>query len=542
MKKNLPVTQKEVKLDKDAVIISTTDLKGQITYVNRDFVRISGFELNELVGESHNIVRHPDMPPAAYTDMWAKIKRGETWHGIVKNRCKNGDHYWVDAFVTPIYDREQIVGYQSVRTWADPTAVAAAERLYGRLNRNELREMPVNHRLTDLSLTKRIGTAFVGQIALFFGGMLAINFWPEHGGTIAVVVAILVSISALVIWGLLVKTVIKPMRSINRIARAVAGGRLTEAIHIDTADEIGEMRLSMKLMQARLRTVIGQLADNSSEVATSAGDMATSAEGTLRLMSQQHNETERVANAIGTMVASVATVAERVAATADSAHSADAEANKGRDRVVATLHEIDALVGRIAASEDTVRRLQQDGKSISEILDVIRGIAEQTNLLALNAAIEAARAGDVGRGFAVVADEVRTLASRTQQATVEIGDVIRHLDNGIVETVDVMSAVRDIASSTQDHARSMGDALESIVAAVNQIRSMTEEISSATDQQNGMAVAINQNIGQIQSLAGETVARARASSEAGQQLASLAADLKRITSNFDIGGGHKSRK
>jgi aerotaxis receptor len=102
MKKNFPVTSVENDYNEDMEIISTTDTKGVITGVNDDFIKIAGFSEEELLGKSHNVVRHPDMPQAAFADMWGHLKDGKHWMGVVKNRCKNGDHYWVDAYVTPI--------------------------------------------------------------------------------------------------------------------------------------------------------------------------------------------------------------------------------------------------------------------------------------------------------------------------------------------------------------------------------------------------------------------------------------------------------
>ncbi len=104
MKKNLPITGREVNLRDEQVIISTTDLKGIITYVNNDFMEISGFVEEELIGKNHNVIRHPEMPPAAFRDLWDTVKSGNSWVGMVKNRCKNGDHYWVEAYVTPVSD------------------------------------------------------------------------------------------------------------------------------------------------------------------------------------------------------------------------------------------------------------------------------------------------------------------------------------------------------------------------------------------------------------------------------------------------------
>ncbi len=134
MKINTPVTQHEVELGEHDTIITKTDLKGIITFVNQDFCRISGFSESELLGKNHNIVRHPDMPPAAFEDLWATLKQGKPWNGLVKNRCKNGDFYWVDAYVSPTEQNGRIVGYTSMRTKPDRERIAAASELYRQIN------------------------------------------------------------------------------------------------------------------------------------------------------------------------------------------------------------------------------------------------------------------------------------------------------------------------------------------------------------------------------------------------------------------------
>ena len=135
MRNNQPVTQRERSFAADQRLISTTNLKGVITYCNDVFVEISGFTREELVGTSHNLVRHPDVPPAVFAHMWADLKAGKAWIGIVKNRCKNGDHYWVNAFVTPIWENGQITGYESVRVKPTAGQIERATALYQRLAR-----------------------------------------------------------------------------------------------------------------------------------------------------------------------------------------------------------------------------------------------------------------------------------------------------------------------------------------------------------------------------------------------------------------------
>lgn len=133
MKINMPVTENEVTFNESQVLVSKTDLKGIITYVNRDFQQISGFDYDELLGKNHNVVRHPDMPPEAFRDLWASLKQGKPWSALVKNRCKNGDFYWVIANVTPIWENGNVIGYMSVRSKPNRAQIAAASDLYAKM-------------------------------------------------------------------------------------------------------------------------------------------------------------------------------------------------------------------------------------------------------------------------------------------------------------------------------------------------------------------------------------------------------------------------
>lgn len=130
MRNNQPVTGKAYTFPSDQTLISVTDLKGRITYGNTHFTKASGYSREELLGQPHNIIRHPDMPAEAFRDLWATIEGGSPWSGLVKNRRKNGDHYWVRANATPVRSGDRTVGYLSVRTVPSAAEVEAAERLY----------------------------------------------------------------------------------------------------------------------------------------------------------------------------------------------------------------------------------------------------------------------------------------------------------------------------------------------------------------------------------------------------------------------------
>uniref|UniRef100_UPI0010F9172A methyl-accepting chemotaxis protein n=1 Tax=Chitinivorax sp. B TaxID=2502235 RepID=UPI0010F9172A len=176
MRVNMPVTQVEVPLREDTMIVSKTDLKGRITYINKDFVDVSGFSEKELIGEPHNIVRHPDMPSEAYADLWATLKAGRPWTGMVKNRCKNGDYYWVQANATPIYESGQVVGFMSVRVKPTRDQVNAAEEVYRRFREKQAAGMEIHQgqavkrswfqKLNDISLRSRLVGAFAAVLAL----------------------------------------------------------------------------------------------------------------------------------------------------------------------------------------------------------------------------------------------------------------------------------------------------------------------------------------------------------------------------------------
>lgn len=146
MRNNLPVTGRGFPLEPDQTLVSTTDLKGRITYCNPAFIRVSGYSREELMGQPHNLVRHPDMPEEAFRDMWQNIASGQPWLGVVKNRRKNGDHYWVLANVTPLMKDGRPIGYMSVRTCPQPAQVDAAQALYAAM-RDEARAGVLLHRL-----------------------------------------------------------------------------------------------------------------------------------------------------------------------------------------------------------------------------------------------------------------------------------------------------------------------------------------------------------------------------------------------------------
>jgi aerotaxis receptor len=520
MKINKPITDNEKSYGADTNILSTTDLKGAITYANPSFVEISGFSTEELLGTNHNIMRHPDMPPAAFQNLWDDIQAGKPWMGIVKNRCKNGDYYWVDAFVVPIMENGVTVEYQSVRYKPNPEWVERAESIYKRIS---------DGKSVNPSLRSRIG---LGK-QLLLGNLLALA--P------ALLTSTIESFSAFTPVGFLVTAALialvnillmKPFGALVIQAKSLFDNDLMSKIYTDRDDDFGRIELALKIQNSQLRSVIGRISDTTRIM----GDMAkTTADASYQAnqgVTAQQNEITQVATAMTEMASTVHEVAKNAATAAESTVIGLNEASSGKQVVTTAIDAINRLADEIQQAAGVINKLSEYSANIGDILGVIKGIAEQTNLLALNAAIEAARAGEQGRGFAVVADEVRTLAGRTQESTQQIETMIEQLQGGSQDAVQVMEKSREMAKESVEHAASAGEALETITNAINSISDMNRQIATASEEQSAVAEEINKNIVNISEVAEATSQGAASSVNATKEIVETISHLDNLVVQF----------
>lgn len=287
MRQNLPVTDVEVLLHDDDLIVSKTDLKGRIVYANATFLRISGFSEAELLGQAHNIVRHPDMPPAAFADLWATLQAGRPWVGMVKNRCKNGDYYWVHADAAPVFENGKHVGYMSVRKKPSRAQVAEAEQAYARIRAGTSNKVVRQGSLHDpspwyvrwnplwkLSLRTRLlmSAAAMGVYGLV---LMAIQYLQAPRGLTLATIAVCTLFAAYCAWWL-AHDVVDRLEEANVQFRRLASGLYDGVIPIDRDDEIGSILLGLKCTQVRLGFEMQDAERRNTEAAriTRALDMA----------------------------------------------------------------------------------------------------------------------------------------------------------------------------------------------------------------------------------------------------------------------------
>ena len=519
MRKNLPVTQREVRMRKGGRLISTTDLKGVITYCNDEFEEISGFSREELVGQAHNIIRHPDMPQAVFEGMWNYLKAGKAWMGIVKNRANGGDHYWVSAYVTPIRENGQIVGYESVRVEPTREQIARAERLYARISAGKMTSSFSSHALSMLWS----GWPFLVSLVLSLVALYLNQPWLSAG---------LIVVGHALGFGLVNSSLAARLRKLLDLR---PDGFRDPVVALSYSDERGlfsQLSLLLVSEEARVRTALARIDDQAEllyeQARASYGYICDGAEA----ISRQRAETDQTASAINEMTASIQEVSESVTHNSREAEEANRLASAGSDRSAEALVAIEELVTRVNGIGSTISKLGESTNSIGEAAHLISEIAEQTNLLALNAAIEAARAGEQGRGFAVVADEVRSLARRTRESIVRIQDVVDDFQKQVDSAVQATRDGEAVAGRGLEKVREAEHSLRDIVTSIRTISDSFISMSAAFEEQSQVSDEINHQITSIAELADHSDAQADSARQSSDRLSAMSHGLKDLISRF----------
>ncbi|WP_413733078.1 methyl-accepting chemotaxis protein [Sodalis sp. RH20] len=498
MRINNPVTLSEYKIDSETTLQSATDLQGTIFYANAAFVSASGYHYQDLVNQPHNIVRHPDMPPAAFADMWHTLRAGHSWSALVKNRRKNGDFYWVRANATPTGHNGQTTGYLSVRIAPTAEEVRQASALYQDMNSGKAgRRRLALYRgllvrtgwLAPLSLLQKMPLRWRLRLALLMAAAL-----PAVGaGVFALGPAALgaVTLGGLAVTsGWLHRQVGKPIAVILAQAQRLSSCQRGEYVYFNRVDEIGYLLRSVNQMGLNLRSLTDDVSGQIKDISNASGEIAAGNRQLKVRTEQAGDNLQQIISATEQLMASVGNSADSVNETRSLAAMSSSAAEEGRERMT-------EVISTMGAISDSSRR-------IVDIIAVIEGIAFQTNILALNAAVEAARAGEQGRGFAVVAGEVRLLAQRSSMAAREIKDLI---ETSVERITDGSKLVQNA-----------GDTMDNIVQQAGQVASLIGEISTSSQEQTMALTLISQSIGQLDQTTQQNAAMVEQYAQSAEEL------------------------
>ena len=516
MKINMPVTNVETILPDNEFIYSSTDLKGVIVEANEAFAKVSSYTREQMIGQSHNLVRHPDMPPEAFADLWNDLKAGRPWRGVVKNRRNDGGYYWVVANVSPVRENGQVVGYQSVRSRPTRTEIEAAEAAYRRIKAGD-RSIYVSH---GRVVKRRPGWLHallsVHSQMLIAGGVALVQAINELSGrldgpslpaAVAIPFATITTLYALYFLFVYVPWTTRDLKQTDQWLESILStGDLRTRIDIKRQDVIGAIARKADKFASSVQATIQGIADVAKQVEHATNDVNSGMQVSHDSAVKQSEATVSAAAAIEEVTVSIGEVAIHAKDTKAAATQTSEISRQGEQTTQDASRTIEALATTVNKSAETVESLGRRSEEISKVTSVIKEIAEQTNLLALNAAIEAARAGESGRGFAVVADEVRKLAERTAKATGEIGSMIDLIRNETQVAVDNMRSGAQQVSNGVTLVNDAESSLRTINQEMEETMQMVSEITHASDEQQKAMTELAQNLERVANMTEQNVA------------------------------------
>ncbi len=517
----------EYVIDEGELLVLVGDQASNIVYANPAYCKASGYDWAELKGTKASLMMHKDNPPQVLMDMGATMRQTrQPWTGIIKNRRKNGDHYWLRLNLAPIFHEGRYMGSLMVHSKPSAEEVRAIEPLYRRMLEGSQKNLRLRHgRVYRANLAGNLGV-WVRELGLkgrLIGALAALDvaaagaLWAV-GGLSPAQAGFWVSLAALVAataaaGAYLFRSIVQPLREAVSFASRIAAGDLSAQVTSTRSDEIGavlraltQMNINLRATVSDLRAGVGVMRQATSDIATGTQDLSARTESQASNLQQTASSMEEMNTTVRTN-SEVARQASEVAATASRAAETGGEA-----------------VGEVVTTMDGIAR---SSKQIADIIGVIDGIAFQTNILALNAAVEAARAGEQGRGFAVVASEVRSLAQRSAQSAKEI-----------------RALISDSVSKIDDGARlvnAAGGTIHDIVAQVRRVTELVNHIADASHEQSSGIGQINQAVNALDHMTQQNAALVEQSTASAEHLREQAVRMVEAMSVFKLSGADAAR-
>lgn len=525
MRNNQPVTGREVFLHPRRPIVTRTDLQGRIVYANPEFIRISGFSEDELIGQPHNVVRHPDMPAEAFADLWHTIRQRQPWRGVVKNRTKQGDFYWVEAYITPVYQQDCHIGYMSVRSLPQPAEVSEATHLYDRIWAGQA-IFPKTVDAQGISLIHLGLLIMCLVLAILLLSVFLEGFWLRVG--VAGFCACLFASLGWLLWSLG-----DTFRNIAQSLHAFSQGDYSKKRFLPALQEGRRLGRLLESMRIHSRATLSDVLLGTESVARIADQLSGQAQRLSEHFRLQNDSVGNMTVAFEALSAS----AQEIAAAADSSRQqallTQQQVGEGERAMRLCSDSTHTVIASVEHAQVIMSELKDAAVRIGSTTQVIGEVAAQTNLLALNASIEAARAGEQGRGFAVVADEVRKLAESAAHRTDDIQHSTGQIDRQVAQVRQAIRQTAEHVGTARLAVDSSTDNLRVIFEASQRLSALAHDIAVMLEQQAGATEHISSNMEQVSVMSKDSLLAANVVTQATAQLRYTANALRELVRGFE---------
>lgn len=493
--------------------ISVTNIEGRYTYVNDTFCHLTGYSREELLGKDSHEITHSLMPKTVLAEISSTLSNGMSWQGVMPIQNKDQQAVWFDTFITPQYENNAVIGFQTISNLATDALSDSAKHIYQAVNNNNA--------LPTFELTKNHKFIFLVVLSL-----ISQFFIFTHLGWMASFIAAASAMAPIfVFWHDIIPTAFRAQRmqsTYDSISRKVYFGRGTASV----------FDFNFSMIKTKLKAILERTLDASKPISKVMDNVSQGVRSTRDTLEVQKNEVDQLSiamNQMGDSTTEIANSTETAAAELDRIFEQCEEAQQG---IFSTTDKIKHLALEVEAASSSADQLTESANNVGALMEDIQSIADQTNLLALNAAIEAARAGEHGRGFSVVAEEVRNLSSRTQESAEKIHQRLSTMLATINQWVELMDKNKDDAEQCVETAVHSNEKIALVVENVQEIVGVAGQIATAAEEQTAVSNEINQSLTGIQQTIEQTWGQTDIVTEQMQTLQTSVEDIANIASTF----------